>query len=112
MEMFDLRGKRAFIPGGYGGIGAAIAEALCEAGASVVVAGRSEGKAQALAGSLSAKGHAAHGIAMDGESVESIAAGVDRAASLMGGLDILVNCVGKNREQRLAEATPEVFDEI
>ena len=110
--MFDLTGKRAFVPGGYGGIGEAVARGLCGAGASVVVAGRSEAKASALAGSLVRAGHIAHGLAMDGEDVESIGAAVDRAAGLLGGLDILVNCIGKNREQRLAEVTPETFDEI
>jgi NAD(P)-dependent dehydrogenase (short-subunit alcohol dehydrogenase family) len=112
MKMFTLQGKKAFVPGGYGGIGEAVALALCEAGASVVVAGRSADKAQALAAKLVAEGHSAHGIAMDGESVESIRAGVDRAASLMGGLDILANCIGKNREQKIPEVTEEVFDEI
>ena len=112
MKLFDLTGKKALVPGGYGGIGAAIARGLCEAGASVVVAGRSQSKAAALAESLARAGHAAHGIELDGESVESISAGVDRAAQLQGGLDILVNCIGKNREQRLPEVTPETFDEI
>jgi len=112
MKLFELSGKRALVPGGYGGIGGAIAQGLCEAGASVVVAGRSESKAAALASRLAKAGHAAHGIELDGESVESIAAGVDRAASLLGGLDLLVNCIGKNREQRLAEVTADTFDEI
>src|SRR5436190_1103650 len=107
-----VQGKKAFIPGGYGGIGEAVARALCEAGAEVVVAGRSQAKAQALATRLSAEGHRAHGVPLDGESVESVRAGVDRAAELMGGLDILANCIGKNREQRIAEVTPETFDEI
>ena len=40
MDLFDLSGRRAFIPGGYGGIGSAIAAGLCRAGASVAVAGR------------------------------------------------------------------------
>jgi len=105
-------GRRALVPGGYGGIGGAIAQGLCEAGAAVVVAGRSESKAAAFAGRLVKSGHTAHGIELDGESVESISTGVDRAASLLGGLDLLVNCIGKNREQRLDEVTPETFDEI
>lgn len=112
MKLFELGGKRALVPGGYGGIGGAIAQGLCEAGASVVVAGRSESKAAALAGYLADAGHTAHGIELDGESVESISTGVDRAAKLLGGLDLLVNCIGKNREQRLDEVTPETFDEI
>ena len=36
MGLFELRGKKALVPGGYGGIGAAIARGLCEAGAAVV----------------------------------------------------------------------------
>jgi len=112
MGAFDLSGKRAFIPGGYGGIGEAVAQALVEAGATVTVAGRSAAKAEALAKKLAAEGHAAHGVAMDGQKVDSIRAGVDAAAGRMGGLDILVNCIGMNREQRIAEVTEETFDEI
>lgn len=112
MKMFELTGKRAFVPGGYGGIGEAVARGLAQAGAQVVVAGRSQEKARGLAGVLASEGHQAHGIEMDGENVASTIAAVDRAAELMGGLDILVNCIGKNREQRIAEVTPETFDEI
>ena len=109
MKLFDLAGKRAFIPGGYGGIGAAVARGLLEAGAQVTIAGRSAGKATALAREL---GDRAHGIAMDAENTTDIQRAVDEAARLMGGLDLLVNCVGKNREQRLPEVTEDTFDEI
>jgi gluconate 5-dehydrogenase len=112
VELFGLEGKKALVPGGYGGIGEAIARGLCEAGASVVVAGRSGPRAAALAGALADAGYAAHGIELDGESVESISAGVERAVQLLGGLDLLVNCIGKNREQELPDVTPETFDEI
>ena len=110
--MFNLEGRKAFVPGGYGGIGEAVARTLAEAGASVVVAGRSGERAEALAAALASEGRVAHGIAMDGEDVASIRAGVDRAAELMGGLDILANCIGKNREQRIHEVSEETFDEI
>ncbi len=112
MNPFDLTGRRAFIPGGYGGIGEAVALGLAEAGAAVTVAGRSSAKAQALAKKLSASGHTAHGIALDGQKVESIRAAVDAAAQQMGGLDFLVNCIGMNREQKIDEVTEETFDEI
>ena len=112
MELFDLTGRKAFIPGGYGGIGSAIARGLARAGASVAVAGRDAGKAQALAGTLRKEGFSAHGLAMDGQVTEDIRSAVDEAARLMGGLDLLVNCIGFNREQRLAEVTEETFDEI
>ena len=37
-DLFDLSGKVAVITGGAGGIGVVYADALCEAGASVVIA--------------------------------------------------------------------------
>jgi shikimate 5-dehydrogenase len=43
----DLRGQVALVPGGYGGIGEAIAWTLVLAGASVMIAGRSAAKAEA-----------------------------------------------------------------
>lgn len=109
MELFDLSGKRAFIPGGYGGIGAAVAHGLVAAGAAVTVAGRSAAKAEALAKTL---GKNCHGLAMDAHKTADIQAAVDEAAQRMGGLDLLVNCVGMNREQKIAEVTEETFDEI
>ncbi len=112
MDLFDLTGRKAFIAGGYGGIGGAIAKGLAQAGASVVVAGRSGEKAEAFARELAAAGHAAHGVAMDGEDTDEIRRAVDAAAERLGGLDLLVNCIGKNREQRIEDVTPDTFDEI
>ncbi|MEO7741547.1 MAG: SDR family oxidoreductase, partial [Usitatibacter sp.] len=112
MELFDLTGRKAFIPGGYGGIGEAIARGLAQAGAAVTVAGRDGGKATALAQRLVDEGHAAHGLAMNAEDTREITRAVDEAAARMGGLDLLVNCIGKNREQRVEEVTEETFDEI
>jgi len=110
--MFDLKDKSAFIPGGYGGIGEAVAWGLAQAGAKVTVAGRSAEKASALAAKLRKSGHAAHGVAMDANHVDSIRQAVDAAAREMGGLDLLVNCVGFNREQRIPEVSEATFDEI
>jgi gluconate 5-dehydrogenase len=73
-RLFDLRGRVAFVPGGYGGIGEAIAWGLALAGAEVVVAGRSADKAQALAQRLRDAGLLAHGLAMDASAVADIRA--------------------------------------
>ena len=36
-DLFDLRGKTAYVPGGYGGIGEAIGWGLALAGAQVAI---------------------------------------------------------------------------
>lgn len=110
--LFGLAGRVAYVPGGYGGIGAAIARALAAAGARVAVSGRSEAKAEALAAQLRADGHDAFGVAMDAHSTASIRNSVDRVAAHFGALDLLINCVGIQREERLADVTEDAFDEV
>lgn len=110
--LFDLRGRVAFVPGGYGGIGAAIAWGLALHGAKVVVAGRSLEKAQALAQEIRDAGHGAEGITLDVESVAGIRDSVDRVVELYGGLDILMNCVGIQHEEPLLDVTEEAYDEV
>ena len=67
----DLRlaGKRAFVSGSTQGIGYAIARALLEEGAEVVVNGREQGKLEGAVASLTAAvpGAAVSGIAADFE---------------------------------------------
>jgi NAD(P)-dependent dehydrogenase (short-subunit alcohol dehydrogenase family) len=108
----DLRGRVAFVPGGYGGIGEAIAWGLSLAGARVAVAGRSAAKADALAARLRDAGHDATGVAMDAHDTSAVRAAVDAVAGRFGTLDLLVNCIGIQREERLADVTEAAFDEV
>jgi NAD(P)-dependent dehydrogenase (short-subunit alcohol dehydrogenase family) len=85
---------------------------LATAGAKVAVSGRDAGKAEALANQLREAGHDAIGIAMDAHSVASIQSSVNQVAKHFGRLDILVNCVGMQREQPMLEVTEETFDEV
>jgi NAD(P)-dependent dehydrogenase (short-subunit alcohol dehydrogenase family) len=111
-RLFDIRGQRVFVPGGYGAIGEAIALSMGRMGASVAVAGPRLEKAEALASRIRELGGTAHGIRLDAGSVESIGEATAQAIALMGGVDVLVNCVGIQREQPLLEVTPETFDEV
>ena len=112
MQLFGLQGRVAFVPGGYGGIGAAIARALAGAGARVAVAGRHADKAQAFAAQLREAGHEALGVAMDAHSTADIRHAVDQVAAHFGALDLFINCVGIQREERLADVTEDAFDEV
>jgi len=110
--LFSLKGRVAYVPGGYGDIGGAIAQALAAAGAKVAVSGRSAAKAEAFAASLREAGHEAIGLVVDAHSVSESRAAVDQVAERFGALDILVNCIGIQREERIADVTEEAFDEV
>ncbi len=111
-QLFDIRGMRVFLPGGYGAIGEAIATAMARHGAHVVVAGPTGDKAETLAARLTEAGGTAHGIALDARCVADITRATAQAVDLMGGIDALVNCVGIQREQSLMEVTEDTFDEV
>lgn len=111
-RLFDIRGLRVFLPGGYGAIGEAIAEAMAAHGATVAIAGPKREKAEALARRIADAGGAAHGLFLDACEVPSIKAATEDAVAAMGGIDVLVNCVGIQREQPLMEVSEETFDEV
>jgi gluconate 5-dehydrogenase len=96
----------ALVIGGYGGLGAAICEQLCDQGTEVVVAGRSEEKAAAFAQCLGDRGGQATGGYVDLTSAESIERLVTEVWEKRGGVDILVNCAS-----RLATIPAEEFPE-
>jgi gluconate 5-dehydrogenase len=111
-DLFDVNGKVAYLPGGYGGIGEAIAWGLAIRGAKVAVSGRNQEKAEKLASQIRASGHSALGVHADVQSVADIKTSVDQVVRKFGPPDILVNCVGIQREEPLLEVTEDAFDEV
>jgi gluconate 5-dehydrogenase len=111
-NLFDIRDKVAYLPGGYGGIGEAIAWGLAIQGATVIVSGRSKEKADELAREITDAGFKAAGCAVDVKSVAEIRDSVDFVMQIGGKLDIMINCMGIQREEPLTEVTEEAFDEV
>jgi gluconate 5-dehydrogenase len=97
-NIFRLDGKVALLPGGAGGIGAAMARAMVEYGADVVIAGRSLEKAQATVDSLMGVGKPAMAASVDVVDPESVDHLVRQVMDRYGRIDILVNLPGKNFE--------------
>lgn len=108
-QLFGLEGKVALVTGGYGGIGAAVCRGLAGVGAQVAIAGSKRDKAQALADEM---GNSAYAAAFDAASVGEIRAMVDDVVAHFGRLDILVNCIGLNREEPALEITEDAFDYV
>ena len=90
-ELFSLKGKVAIITGGAGWLGAAMTEALAQAGAAVVVAEVDAPATEALAASLTRQGLDVRTIVADVTQEEPLRDCIDSAARDAGRLDILVN---------------------
>jgi 3-oxoacyl-[acyl-carrier protein] reductase len=93
----DLNDKTAFVTGGSGDIGGAIAKALANAGADVVISyvGYIEG-ANATIEAVQRAGRRGLAIQLDQRDPASIDASVDAVINEFGKLDILVNNAGWN----------------
>jgi NAD(P)-dependent dehydrogenase (short-subunit alcohol dehydrogenase family) len=88
---FRADGVRVLITGGTSGLGAAMAVALLDAGATVAITGRDPERSAAAARELS---RGCVGVGMDVRDQDDVARGVDRAYDELGGLDVLVNNAG------------------
>ncbi len=96
MNLFDLSGELAVVIGGTGSLGGAMAQGLGEAGAHVLILGRSQERGEARAEEIRASGGTADFVAanaVDRSNLEAAAFGIrDR----FGVPTILVNAAGGN----------------
>lgn len=106
-SLFDLCGRTALVTGGSSGLGRAMALALAEAGAAVVVVARREQALQETVTLIEALGGRATALVAaldDPDALESIA---QRAATTLGPITILVNAAGVNLRQPIDEVDPK-----
>jgi NAD(P)-dependent dehydrogenase (short-subunit alcohol dehydrogenase family) len=100
---FDLTGRRVLVTGAGRGIGKGIALLMAEAGADVGVTSLGETNAAQVASEVRALGRRGFGWAADGTSVEAMRAISERVLGDLGGLDVIVNCVGDSIPGLVAE---------
>ena len=93
-QLFDLSGRVALITGSTRGIGLAIARALGQAGALVVLNGRDLDRLGATEAMLTGEGISARSLAFDVTDAAAVEAAVDRAEREIGPVAILVNNAG------------------
>jgi NAD(P)-dependent dehydrogenase (short-subunit alcohol dehydrogenase family) len=111
MADLPMQGKVALVAGASRGIGAAAAEAFAAAGASVVLAGRSEQALQSVAAGIQSRGGHATAVRADVSDVDSAGSLVDRAVAMYGRLDAAFNnATDGPMPAPLADIDPAEFD--
>jgi gluconate 5-dehydrogenase len=111
-QLFDLSGKTALVTGGGRGIGRHIAVGLAEAGADVVVSGRSQPHLDECADAVRRCGRRAWALAADLSKLDAISELVDRLLQETERLDILVNNAGRVWAAPILEYPPEGWDRV
>ncbi len=111
-DCFELTGRVALITGSTRGIGAAIAEEFAEAGAEVIVTGRSSEDAHSVADKITQAGAVAHAIAYEAGAPGAAQTLIAAVSSRVSKLDILINNAAILRPHRVGKLSEEEFDEV
>jgi NAD(P)-dependent dehydrogenase (short-subunit alcohol dehydrogenase family) len=113
LEMFNLSGKVALVTGGSKGLGKAMARALAEAGADIVISARHEDELRAaLEEILHGTGRKGYHVTADMSRRGDVQRLARSALEHMGRVDILVNNAGTNNPQLLEEVRDEDWDRL
>ena len=114
MPGVDLTDRVAIVTGGSQGIGRAIALALAQAGADIVVAARTAERVTGVCNEVQALGRRALGLPTDVNKADQVAHMARRTQEEFGRIDILVNNAGGTpggARAPLLQVTQEGFDE-
>ena len=111
-NLFGFDGQVAVVIGGTGVLGGELCKGLAQAGASVVVAGRSVERGQACVDAIQNLGGNAMFAEVDATQRQSVAALQEKVLAEQGRVDALVNCAGVNSSTPYFEITDEEFSQI
>ncbi|MCA1493534.1 SDR family oxidoreductase [Sinorhizobium alkalisoli] len=102
-KLFDLTGRTALVTGSSRGLGRAIAQGLCDAGARVVLNGRNEKAVAIVAEEMRNAGHQVLEAVFDVTSESAVRNAFERLDDEGLEVDILVNNAGIQHRQPLVE---------
>jgi len=106
-ESVNLGGVRAVVTGATSGLGAAMADALLEAGATVAMAARPGSRLDGAVRSRAGKGWAALAMPVDVRDPASVDAAAQVLLARWGGVDVVVNNAGIG----MRTVNPRFFDD-
>ncbi len=112
MNPFSVEGRLALVTGATRGIGLGAARALAEAGADVILVGRSEPELETAANELRTWGHAVYAAPFDLQNVEGIVVWFEDLCTKFGVPDVLVNSAGISRRGPAVDLTLEDWNAV
>jgi 7-alpha-hydroxysteroid dehydrogenase len=110
LDLFSLRDRVALVSGAGRGIGAAIATALAEVGADVVIGARSADQLEAVAAKIRGLGRRAVVVTGSLAEREGMQQLVERALAELGRIDVVVNNVGGSYPGPFLGTKEKAFD--
>jgi NAD(P)-dependent dehydrogenase (short-subunit alcohol dehydrogenase family) len=110
--MSEMSGKNVVVTGASSGIGRACAQLFIEKGANVVLVGRRKWTLEEVAQQADPFPNNAFVISADLADAEEAESCIERAAELMGGIDVLVNAAGILKGGRIEDTSLELWDEM
>jgi 7-alpha-hydroxysteroid dehydrogenase len=110
LDLFSLAGRVAVVTGAGRGIGAAIARALAEVGADVVIGARTAEQLEAVAADVRRLGRRAVAVPGSLAEREGMQQLVERALAELGRIDVVVNNVGGSFPGPFMSASEAAFD--
>lgn len=111
-DLFDLTGNVALITGSSSGMGRAVAEAMGQHGATVIVSSNDEDSCTTTVGEFREQGITAVSIPCDVSKKEAIDALYQTSMTRFGKIDTLVSCVGMAPAGSFLDITAPDFKQI
>ena len=103
--VFNLKGKSALVTGASGGIGSAVARALHNQGAELIINGTRSSELEKLAAELESRVHVLQGDLADASRIGHLAEEAEKISD--NGIDILVNNAGITRDNLLVRLSDQ-----
>lgn len=112
MDLFNITGKTALVTGGRSGIGKAIAKALYEYGATVVIMSRNYSGLNTTAQELDPSGERVVPLEGDVGNKQEVTGKIDAMVEQFGAIDILVNNAGVVHREEAIQYPEEKWREL
>jgi NAD(P)-dependent dehydrogenase (short-subunit alcohol dehydrogenase family) len=111
-DLFDISGKIAIVTGATGGFGNATSKGLAQAGAKVMLTGRSEQTLKELAEEIEKEGGTVAFSVGDPNLHDYVKKVVKDTMDKFGGIDILITAAGFNKPRPIVDQPVEEFEMI